>query len=153
MHMPKPSAGHELFARIAGTWEGEETMYPSQWEPKGGTAIGRTTARVALDGFALIYDYAQERGGHTTYSGHGVFTFDPKAELYSLHWFDCMGSPPEHFTGKLEGSVLTMSHGGPGMHARITHDYSEAGVDRSRMELSPDGKEWKIFFDAVTRRR
>ena len=93
--MPKPSAGHERFARMAGNREGEETMHPSDWDPKGGTATGRTRGRVALNGFALIYDYEQERNGAITYSGHGVFTFDPKAELYSLHWFDSMGSPPD----------------------------------------------------------
>jgi hypothetical protein len=148
MDMPKPGPGHKKLEMLAGTWKGEETMYPSQWDPNGGTATGRTKGRLALDGFAVIVDYEQERDGKITFTGHGVYTFDPKQDLYVLHWFDCMGSPPEVFTGRFEGDVLTMSHGGP-MHARMTYDYGQAGKLLSRMEMSGDGSEWKTLFDGV----
>ena len=75
-------------------------MHPSQWDPKGGIAIGRTKSRLALNGFALISDYEQERDGVITFTGHGVLSFEPTKELYALHWFDCMGSPPEVFLGR-----------------------------------------------------
>ena len=84
MEMPKASDGHRKLEKIAGRWEGEETMYPSPWDPKGGKAIGRINSRVALNGFALINDYEQERDGAITFTGHGVFTYDPKADVYSL---------------------------------------------------------------------
>jgi len=153
MHMPQPSPGHELLKELAGDWEGEEKMYPSQWDPAGGTARGKYSSRLDLNGFALIDDYAQERDGKVTFTGHGVWTFDPKAELYSLHWFDCMGSPAEHFTGRLEDGILVMAHGGPGMHARMTYDLSEAGRIRSKMEMSPDGADWKTLFEGDYRRK
>ena len=51
----------------------------------------------------------------------------PKKTLYTLTWFDCMGSPPEVFKGRFEGDVLNLAHGGPGMHVRLTYDLREAG--------------------------
>jgi hypothetical protein len=47
--------------KLAGNWEGEEKMPPSRWDPKGGAAIGRRKSRPALNGFALISDYEQDR--------------------------------------------------------------------------------------------
>jgi hypothetical protein len=38
-----------------GEWEGEEKLAPSPWGP-GGTALGRSTCRLELDGFFVIQD-------------------------------------------------------------------------------------------------
>ena len=153
MDMPKPSPGHLRLESLVGTWEGVETMHPSQWDPKGGQANGRTTSRLALGGFALLSDYQQERGGVITFSGHGVYTYDPKSGLYTLHWFDCLGTPPEVFTGGFDGDVLTLAHGGPGMHARMIYDLTTPATMGSSMDMSPAGKAWKRLFDAVYHRR
>lgn len=152
MGMPKPSAGHQRLDKLVGTWEGEETMHPSQWDPKGGVAKGRNDHRLDLGGFALLADYRQERDGAVTFTGHGVYTYDPEGDRYVLHWFDCMGSPPEIFTGGFEGDVLTLAHGGPGMHARMTSDYSIPGVMKAKMEMSPDGQSWNVLFEATYKR-
>jgi uncharacterized protein YodC (DUF2158 family) len=109
MEMPKPTEHHRKLQRLVGQWRGEETMHPSQWDPSGGTATGRTLGRLALDGFAVISDYEQERGGVVTFKGHGVMTFDQIDGLYVLHWFDCMGTRPEVFKGVFEGEVLSLS--------------------------------------------
>jgi len=138
---------------LAGTWEGEETMHPSQWDPKGGTATGRTKYRLDLSGFALIGDYEQERNGKITFTGHGVTTYDPKRDLYVMHWFDCMGSPPEVFEGQFEGDQLILAHGGPGMHARMTYDLAAPGKLKSWMEMSPDGVDWKTLFESKYTRK
>lgn len=153
MSMPTPSAGHRRLETLVGRWEGTETMYPSQWDPKGGRAVGRTTSRLALNGMALISDYEQERDGAITFSGHGVYTYDPKADRYSLTWFDSMGSPPEVFVGGFTGDVLALSHGGPPMHVRLTWDLSRSGQMASRMEMSDDGVTWMTLFDGEYRRR
>ena len=87
--------------------------------------------------------------GAITFTGHGVYTYDLKEDRYSLHWFDCMGSPPEVFVGKFERDVLTVSHGGPGMHARMTYDVSASETMKAMMEMSPDGEDWKIVFEAI----
>ena len=146
MAMPKPTHHHEKMHRLVGRWRGTETMFPSQWDPEGGTAIGRNDSRLGLDGFAVITDYEQERDGMVTFRGHGVMTWDGDEECYVLHWFDSMGSKPEIFRGTFDGEVLTASHGGPGMHVRLTYDFSVAGIMRSGMEMSADGVEWKTLF-------
>ena len=71
------------------------------WDPQGGKATGRIRSRVALSGFALINDYEQERDGKVTFTGHGVFTFDPKEDLYTLTWFDCHGRAPGSLQRKI----------------------------------------------------
>jgi len=152
MEMPTLSAGHKKLEKIAGNWEGEETMYPSPWDLKGGAAVGRIKSRVALNGFALINDYEQERDEKATFSGHGVFTYNPKDESYTLVWVDCMGAPPEIFKGNFEGEVLKLAHGGPGMHVRLTYDVGEPGYLCTSMEMSQDGNTWNRFFDARLRR-
>jgi len=146
MDMPKPTDHHWKLERLAGRWRGVETMHPSPWDPEGGSAIGRNDWRIALDGFAAITDYEQERDGRITFRGHGVMTYDPKDACYVLHWFDSMGSPPEVFRGNFDGEVLTVSHGGPGMHARLTWDFRRKGVLRSSMLMSQDGVNWAPFF-------
>jgi uncharacterized protein YodC (DUF2158 family) len=147
MEMPSPSPGHSRLAALAGHWQGEETMHPSQWDPEGGTALGRMKSRMILNGFALVSEYEQERGGAITFAGHGVFTFEAGSGLYSLHWFDCLGSPPEIFAGRFEGDILTLAHGGPGMHARMTYDLTDPRILVSRMEMSADGEVWNRLFD------
>ena len=99
-------------------------MHPSQWDSKGGVATGRKKHEISIGGFALIADYEQERDGVITFTGHGVYTYEPKADCNTLHWFDCMGSPPEVFVGGFDGDMLTLAHGGPGMHVRMTSDLS-----------------------------
>ncbi len=147
MQMPTPTKEHAELARLAGDWQGTETLFPSPWEPEGGTALGRTRSRIALDGFALVIDYEQERDGAITFRGHGVMTYDPGEGCYVLHWFDSIGSPPERFSGTFDGDVLTLAHGGPGMHARLCYDVSREGILRTRMEMSQDGVEWGTFFE------
>jgi len=153
MKMPEPTPGHARMAALAGNWEGEETMFPSQWDPVGGTATGRSNSRLDLGGFAVITDYEQERDGKITFTGHGVMTYDPKRETYVMYWVDCMGSPPEVFEGRFDGDVLAMGHGGPGMHARMTYDLTDPSCLRSWMEMSHDGKTWNKLFEARYTRR
>lgn len=152
MSMPVPSEGHLRLEMLSGTWEGEEIMHPSQWDPKGGVATGRNQHKLRLGGFALIADYEQERDGTVTYTGHGVYTYAPAEDRYYLHWFDSMGSPPEVFIGGFDDDVLTLAHGGPGMHARITYDLSTPGIIQGKMEMSPDGDAWMVVFEAVYNR-
>ena len=148
MDMPKPTPGHEKLKKLEGTWVGEETMHPCEWHPGGGVAFGRTTNRVELSGFAVIGDYEQSKNGVTTFTGHCVYTYDPERDLYTMHWFDCVGSPPEVFTGGFDGDVLTLAHGGPGPHARMTYDHSDPQFMVGKMEMSSDGNEWKTVFEA-----
>ena len=68
MEMPKPTEEHNVFHKMAGSWTGEETMYPSPWDPAGGKAVARTSSRVGVDGFALIGDYEQSCGARSRFA-------------------------------------------------------------------------------------
>jgi hypothetical protein len=103
MEMPQPTDAHRRLARLAGRWVGDETMFPSDWDPQGGVAEGRTTARVALGEFAVVSDYEQKKDGQTVFSGHAVWTVDPKDQENDcvLYWFDSIGMGLEVFRGGL----------------------------------------------------
>ncbi len=152
--MPQPTDAHRSLARLAGQWSGEEQMFPSEWDPQGGVANGRNTARVALGEFAVVTDYEQERDGETVFSGHGVWTVDPNDQENEcvLYWFDSIGMGLEVFRGGWDGDVLTVRSRNPMGHARLTSDLSEPGLVRTLMETSPDGEQWKPMFEGRYRR-
>jgi Protein of unknown function (DUF1579) len=153
MEMPKPNAEHKQLERLAGIWQGTETMHPSQWDAKGGKADGTTRSRVALSGFAVLTDYEQSRGGKCTFEGHGVYTWDAHEKQVVLHWFDSMGQGAEQFRGAWQGDVLTLASKSPMGHARLTYDLSKPGVMKSAMETSQDGASWTKLFDGSYTRR
>ena len=66
MDMPKPGPAQQQLARLAGNWSGEEKLLPSPWDPKGGIATGKAANRLALDGWIVVQDYEQARGGQVT---------------------------------------------------------------------------------------
>jgi hypothetical protein len=147
MEMPRPTEADDRLHRLVGRWRGEEYIFPSHLDPKGGQAIGIADNRAALDGFAVVQEYVQERGGVVNFRGHGVFRFDHHANEYVLHWFDSMGSTPSEFRGTFDGDVLTLtSRDDPG-GVRATWDFSGHGRYRYRMDVSPDGERWMPFME------
>jgi len=152
MDMPKPGDGHHKPEKLVGNWTGEEKLHPSPWDPKGGVAQARVNNRLALDGFAVIQDYEQSRNGSVTFAGHGVFSFNPGNGIYSMHWWDTMGFPPNDFTGKFDGDVLTLTHKSPQGSNRAVFDLSEKGTYTFRMEVSQDGNQWQPFMEGKYRR-
>src|SRR5262245_23725341 len=149
MEMPKPTQAHDVFHKLAGSWTGEETMYPSPWDPAGGKATARMSSRVGVDGFALIGDYEQERGGTVTFRGHSVWSFDKNKSEYVMYWVDSMGMPGEGFRGTLDGSALTMVSHNPMGHAKLTYDVSVPDRIGCRMETSQGGVIWQPMFDST----
>jgi hypothetical protein len=147
MEMPKPTDAHRKLSMLDGNWKGEETLFPSPWDPKGGTAVGIAKNRTALDGFAVIHDYAQERGGAVTYQGHGIFGFDAKKNEYIMYWFDSMGTPLNEFRGKFEGNVLSMVHKGEMGQSRAIFDFSAPGKYTFKMDMSQDGAKWMPMME------
>ena len=61
MEMPEKTEAHQRLARIAGYWVGPETVCESPIHPAGGTTRGVIDNRLALDGFAVVQDYRQEK--------------------------------------------------------------------------------------------
>ncbi len=141
MEMPRPGPGHAALAKLAGEWTGQEKVHPSPWDPVGGTAIGKVSNRVVLDGFAMVQEYQQSRDGQVTFSGHGVFWIDPEKSVLTLHWWDTMGGTLSVFTGAWTGDELAMTTVGPMGHLRCRFKV-QAATYQFRMEASPDGKQW-----------
>jgi hypothetical protein len=153
MQMPEPSSEHVRLARLAGNWVGQETMPPSPFDPNGGRAIGRMSARMALDGFYLIADYEQERNGHVNFRGHGVYGWDARGKCYTMHWFDSTGI--EHDApglGAWDGDTLTLVH--ETRHtgsSRYVYRVSDESYEM-RLEHAPDGKSWALILEGHYRR-
>ena len=147
MDMPKPGEEHRRLGKLVGVWKGEEKLSPSPWDPVGGTATGKVENRSALDGFAVIQEYEQERNGAVSFRGHGVFCWDSAQNSYLFQWIDSMGMPPSDFRGTFEGDVLTLSNKGPMGQSRAVFDLRDKDVYRFRMEISPDGNQWLTFMD------
>ena len=150
MGMPTPQEQHKKLQVLTGRWTGEETIHPSPWDPKGGTAVGRSEGRVDLDGFFVITDYVQERGGQVSYRGHGVFGYDAQQGCYTLNWFDSMGmgqwTPAR---GTWEGNTLTFRNQTPMGHSKYIYTFLDDKRHTFSIENSQDGKSWAKFMEST----
>lgn len=151
--MPKPTDEHRALERLVGTWSGEERLHPSPWDPQGGTAVGRVENRLALDGFAVLQHYEQERNGAVGFRGLGVFRFDSGTREYVFHWFDNMGTPPNEYRGGYDDGVWTLDSRNPAVSSRAVFDFREKNAYRFRMEVSQDGEQWNPFMEGTYRRK
>ncbi len=140
-HMPTPTPQHKTLARLAANWIGDDTMFPSQWDPKGGTARSTFKTQMACDGFFLVGDYAQERDGKVVYRGHGVFGYDEKDGVFTMYWFDSMGgggyTTPSK--GKWHGDTLQFEQVTPMGHMRHVYEFESANRMTFRIDVSRDG--------------
>jgi Protein of unknown function (DUF1579) len=141
MEMPKPGPEHEILAKLAGEWSGEETMLPSPWSPEKRTCHGHIRGRV-LDGFFVVSDYEQKSGDKVSFRGHGVYAWDPKAQEYLMYWFDSMGGPGGVAKGFYEGNQLTFRNTSPMGHHQYRYTF-EPKQTVFEMAMSQDGKSWQ----------
>lgn len=147
MDMPQPTEHHRKLEKLAGTWRGEEKLHPSPWDPQGGMAEGRVVNRIALDGFILVQDWEQARGGMITFRGFGVLTYDVGERCYVMHWWDSMGMAPNVFRGNFEGDVLSLACETPMGRNRAVWDFDKPGSYTFRLEMSQDGQQWATFME------
>jgi len=152
--MSVPTDEHKRMSKLAGTWIGDDTLMPSPWLPKGGKAIGRMTARMALGGFHLIMDWTQERDGKVNFEGHGVLSWDPRGKCYTMAWFDCQGiEHGDKCFGPWEADTLVLTHEAKHLgHSRQVYVIGD-GVYRFKLESSQDGKKWDTFMEGVYKRQ
>lgn len=92
--MQRPRVSSEM-ARLtelfAGTWRGDETLHPSESNPRGGVAEGVWVVRASADGFCLLVDYDESQDGRSVYKGHGVHAYDAEGACFYAYWFDNVG--------------------------------------------------------------
>lgn len=149
MDMPKPTPAHHALQKMAGNWVGQEKLGASPWDPQGGTATGRATNRVALDGFAIVQDYEQERNGAISFRGHGVITYDAVENCYVMHWVDSMGTPPNIFKGDFSNDVLTLTCNDPQMTSKAIFEFTGPNSYKFRMDVTQDGQKWHNFMEGT----
>jgi hypothetical protein len=153
MEMPKPNEAHKRLAPLVGSWSGLETLHPAPWDPVGGSARGRVVNREILEGFAVVQEYEQRRGGTRNFSGHGVFWYDPAALEYVMTWWDTMGGAGSHFRGGFEGDRLVLNSTMPqGGLCRAIFDLSAPDRYSFLMEISPDGDAWHPAMEGAYRK-
>jgi hypothetical protein len=146
--MPTPGGMHRKLERLLGTWYGQERLYPSPFDPQGGAAIGRIHNYRAIDGFAVVQEYEQERGGTVTFRAHGVFRWEPLHQAYELYWFDSMGMAPAVFRGNFDEDVLTLTAQHGQGFTRARWDLAGAPAHYTFvMEVSGDGVQWQPFSE------
>jgi Protein of unknown function (DUF1579) len=146
--MPKPTEHHRKLAALAGNWSGPEKLYPSQWGA-GGEAIGRMSARLAVDGFFLVQDYEEEREGRVFFRAHAIMGYDARAQHYLWYWCDSMGTPPPSPSrGKWEGDTLTFLSESGGNRSRYTYRFESDTRCSFRIESSADGSTWRPVMEA-----
>ena len=153
MDMPKPTAEHHKLAAFAGSWIGEEILYPSPWAPEKRQAIGRFENRMGLDGMHLVTDYEEERDGDIVFRGHGVYGWDARKQRYTMFWFDSMGLSPHETLGVWDGDTLTFENQGEHGRSRYTHQIRDANSYRFTIENSRDGKDWSLMMEGTYTRR
>ena len=149
MEVPSPGPELETLKRMVGAWEGQETLHPSPWDPKGGEAIGHIDARLALDGFAIVSDYAQEKEGRITFRGHGIYTWDARRKSFVMTWFDSMSAgSPGIAHGVMNGTTLTFQNQSEFGHGRYIYDFDTSNSVQVPHRVVHGREVWTMFMDA-----
>ncbi len=148
MQMPTVSAEmKQLTALFSGTWQGEETLYPSDWDPAGGTATATWVVRPDVDGFCLLVDYREARGGQVVYRGHGVHGWDAQQGCFFAYWFDNIGMMPQAGNrAKLEDRRYTYQESSPMGYSRFTYEWKDDAFT-FRIDRSKDGQTWSPMHE------
>jgi hypothetical protein len=149
---PTPTEEHRRLSVFAGEWDGEEMVFPSRWV-SGGPATSKVTARMGLNGFYLIQDTRQMRGGKESFATHGLFTYDREDRSYKLFWHDSLGySAPSPASGGWSGTSLILVRGSLRGNARHVYDVVDDKTYNLRIQFSPDAEGWADVLTGVYRR-
>ena len=103
--MPKPAAEMKELRDMIGTWASDEKFEQTPFMPAGGTGSGTNTARLGPGGFTVLMEQ-RSKSTMGSFSGHGVFTWDPNEKAYKFVWADSMTPGVVIETGHKEGENL-----------------------------------------------
>lgn len=152
MNAPLPTEKHKLLQRLAGHWQGEETMFPPDTDqPVKVTSV--VQSRMELGGWFLFMGYAQLQEGSPSYTAHGVMGLSHTQENITLHWFDSQGwNPSEPFRGNWQGETLQLNAHSDNGYDRLTYVMQGPDQYTTKVENSSDGKDWKTLIEGSYQR-
>jgi len=154
---PKPDANIAAMKKVdfmVGKWTGEGWM---DMGPMRSTFHGTETVQRKLDGVALLVEgafFGQRPGSNVEVPVHttlGVISFDPKTEKYRFSTWLATGSSGEHELKTLPNG-WQWSIDAPNGTVRFTMTLNDAGDWFEIGERSPDGTNWKKFFEMTLKR-
>ena len=150
MEMPQPGPEHEKLHAMVGEWVGDDTLFPSSWSPEEQHRKCKLSVR-SLDNFFVISDFEQTVDSQVTFRGHGVYSWDPQAEVFKMYWFDSMGGAGGLADGRMEGNVLTFQNTSPMGHHRYRYTFNP---DETIFEMagSQDGEDWQTMMEGHYRK-
>lgn len=152
--MREPTAQQQKLHALVGTWIGEDTTYPTPFNPAGGTATTTFTGRAALDGLFVIGDDVQEQEGRVGFLAHKVYGYDPDEHTYTFHLFDSFGAnPATPARGTWEGNILQFEQATPLGHARYRYTFAKNGDYIFSMHMSQDGTTYTPFIEGHYKRQ
>jgi hypothetical protein len=156
-----PGKMHELMAKDAGVWEGENTM----WMAPGAEPVkskSKTTITPIMDGRYIKMEMNGEMPGMGPYSGLGFCGFDNVSQKFVATWFDNRSTGIMTGTGELsaDGKTMTWTYNFncPLTKQPVTMREIDktTGPNTKTMEMySPDpktGKEYKMMSIELTKK-
>ena len=106
---PQPAPEMQKLANlISGSWTTNEQFPPTTQFPNATNGRGTNVIRSGPGGFSLISDYHSVNSAGD-FIGHGVITWDPKSQSYTLFWTDSAYPQPALYNGKLTGDELILT--------------------------------------------
>ena len=135
---------HSDLYRKLDFWLGEWEVYTLT-----GSKSGENRIEKSADGCLLLEDWKSVRGG----TGRSLTFFDPGREKWRQVWVDHGGGVIEvegdfeYRRLRLEGTRTRM--GGRSEFCRITLDPLPNGRVHQKIEQSPDGKQWYVWFEGM----
>ena len=83
---------------------------------------------------------------------HGIFTYESASQQYVLYWVDTMGMPMLTYRGSLENGILTRATPLPNGSVKATRDLRTSDTYTFKMEVPPDGANWKTMLESAYRK-
>ncbi len=157
-----PGKMHELLAKDAGVWEGENTM----WMAPGADPIkskSKTTITPVMDGRYIKIEMNGDMPGMGPYNGLGYCGFDNVSQKFVATWLDNHSTGMMNGTGELspDGKTMTWTYNFNCPLTKKAVTMREVDTDtapgKKTMEMySPDpktGKEYKMMSIELTKQK
>jgi len=144
--------GLERLNAFIGKWRGECEVASTPFNSNGGISGSTILGRKALEDNFVFVDEVLEQNEEVTFRSHKVFGYDPRQQVYTLHFFDSDGANPQtRAEGSWEGNKLTLTQITP--FGFVRYIYGFTGEEHShRTEISEDGSKWSTVIQGNYRR-